>query len=212
MPQGTACPLPACLHAFHGMLPLRVCCLLCFLFHLPAPCLELTPARACHTWSPSDPLWLAPALVPRPLSCRVPDPAAAARIQAFMQLNKTAAVALMTPAQQTAMAGVSERAWKAMSLWLIELLPTWGQLVYKGFVHAGQPRPGWGGVVVTRTARDLLYGELRDAHGGGEEGVGCVGRPAGDALRGASPLVPSKHLGSWLGIMWMAGRQLHSFL
>lgn len=88
-----------------------------------------------------------------------------------MQADRADALALMapslTPSEAADLAPLTDAAWAAMKLWLINLLPTWGRLVYTTWLHAGQAGPGAGGLFVTKTVRELLYGEW---------GRCCVGR------------------------------------
>lgn len=59
--------------------------------------------------------------------------------------------------------------WGALKLWLINLLPTWGKLVYTSWLHdvansddpadPANNKPGRGGLVVTKSVYELLYGE-----------------------------------------------------
>lgn len=48
---------------------------------------------------------------------------------------------------------------QALQLWTINLLPTWGRLMYQGWVAGPDPEGGSSGLLVTRSVRDLLYGE-----------------------------------------------------
>ncbi|KAL4418953.1 hypothetical protein ABPG77_001775 [Micractinium sp. CCAP 211/92] len=90
------------------------------------------------------------------------DPAASALVTGLMQADRAAALALMAPSLSASeaadLAPLTDAAWNAMKLWLINLLPTWGRLVYTSWLHAGQAGPGAGGLFVTKTVRELLYG------------------------------------------------------
>ncbi|KAL4448196.1 hypothetical protein ABPG75_005415 [Micractinium tetrahymenae] len=93
---------------------------------------------------------------------QVSDDYASKLIPQLMQANRTAALSLMAPnltaSEAADLAPLTDGAWAAMKLWLINLLPTWGKLVYVSWLHANQPGPGVGGLFVTKTVRELLYG------------------------------------------------------
>lgn len=104
---------------------------------------------------------------------RFSDPAASALVTGLMQADRAAALALMAPSLSASeaadLAPLTDAAWNAMKLWLINLLPTWGRLVYTSWLHAGQAGPGAGGLFVTKSVRELLYGEA----GGFSMAKGC---------------------------------------
>ncbi len=83
----------------------------------------------------------------------------------MMSPNKDAALAWLgaqpgnSAAQAADMASLTDLQFKALQLYLISLLPSWGKLVYVTWVHLGQPGPGLGGIVVKRTVSQILYGE-----------------------------------------------------
>lgn len=67
---------------------------------------------------------------------------------------------------------------QALKLWTINLLPTWGRLMYQGWVTGEDQQGGSSGLLVTRPVRELLYGALpagevrpvlREGIGGGIE-------------------------------------------
>lgn len=76
----------------------------------------------------------------------------------MMAPNKTAALGWLgaQPGGATLaadMAGISDLQFKGLQLWLINLLPTWGSLVYNSWLNQGG-----GGLLTTRPVYDLLYG------------------------------------------------------
>ena len=77
----------------------------------------------------------------------------------MMAPNKTAALAWLGAQPGGAplavgMAGLTDLQFKGLQLWLINLLPTWGSLVYNSWLTQGG-----GGLLTTRPVYDLLYGE-----------------------------------------------------
>ena len=77
---------------------------------------------------------------------------------------------------------------QALKLWAINLLPTWGRLMYQGWVSGEDQQGGSSGLLVTRPVRELLYGALP---------VGGVGWCC------------ERGLGVPVGWRWVAG-QLHN--
>jgi hypothetical protein len=77
----------------------------------------------------------------------------------MMAPNKTAALAWLGAQPGGAplavgMAGITDLQFKGLQLWLINLLPTWGSLVFNSWLTQGG-----GGLLTTRPVYDLLYGE-----------------------------------------------------
>ena len=102
-----------------------------------------------------------PSVPPPPASCRYSDPFASNVTTVFMS-SPSKAVALgwlgmqggAAAAQAATLAALTDQQFKALQLWLISLLPTWGSLVYTTWLHSGG-----GGLLTTRTVFDLLFGE-----------------------------------------------------
>ena len=96
-----------------------------------------------------------------PLTCRYSDPFASNVTTVFMS-SPSKAVALgwlgmqggAAASQAATLAALTDQQFKALQLWLISLLPTWGSLVYTTWLHSGG-----GGLLTTRTVYDLLFGE-----------------------------------------------------
>jgi hypothetical protein len=72
-------------------------------------------------------------------------------------------------ARAAAMAPLTDLQFRALQLYLINLLPTWGKLVYATWLHQGQAGPGAAGIVVSRPVRQLLYGEACGVDGSGSQ-------------------------------------------
>ena len=83
----------------------------------------------------------------------------------MMAPSKAAALAWLgaqggaSAGQAADMASLTDLQFRSLQLYLISLLPSWGKLVYTTWIHVGQAGPGAGGLVVTRTVEQLLYGE-----------------------------------------------------
>lgn len=78
----------------------------------------------------------------------------------MMASNKTAALGWLGAQPEgstlaTTMASITDLQFRGLQLWLINLLPTWGSLVYNSWLTQGG-----GGLLTTRPVYDLLYGAV----------------------------------------------------
>lgn len=84
--------------------------------------------------------------------------------------NRAAALAALSATGQldaqvaVLQAGLTDAQHQALQLWLINLLPTWGRLLYMGWVKAPPTGAASSGLLVTRPVRQLLYG-VREGRG-----------------------------------------------
>ncbi|PRW44956.1 croquemort-like mating [Chlorella sorokiniana] len=92
-----------------------------------------------------------------------PDEAAAAAVAtAFISKTKLEAMAVLNataPAQAALLnQTLTDGQFQALKLWTINLLPTWGRLMYQGWVAGPDARGGSSGLLARRPVRELLYG------------------------------------------------------
>ena len=85
------------------------------------------------------------------------DPNAAQFVGAFLTLPRATllgAVAGISPAAATSLGLITNDQWPLLQGYIASLVPTWGTLVFNGWLAAGG-----GGMIVEKTVESWLYGE-----------------------------------------------------
>lgn len=88
------------------------------------------------------------------------DPAAAAFVSLFLTAPRSVVLATLsanaaTAAAASALAGITELQWSLLQGYIVDLVPVWGALVYKGFLAS----LGGAGLVITKTVETWINGE-----------------------------------------------------
>lgn len=89
------------------------------------------------------------------------DPAAAAFVSLFLTAPRSVVLATLsanaaTAAAASALAGITELQWSLLQGYIVDLVPVWGALVYKGFLAS----LGGAGLVITKTVETWINGEV----------------------------------------------------
>jgi hypothetical protein len=90
------------------------------------------------------------------LSARYLDPAAAQFVGGFLTLDRAAllaAVGAASPAAAASLGGITAAQWPVLQGYLASLVPSWGSLVFSGWLAAGG-----GGLITTKSVETWMNG------------------------------------------------------